>query len=115
MSKEKISKLPIINKHDALVGIVSQYDLRELVKDKSQQQGGRYNRRGEKRSYLNVPISEYMVSMVITVDRIPHFSQAAQLMLERSIGSLVIIDNQNKPLDIITKRDLLQTIAAASL
>jgi len=43
---------------------------------------------------------------LVTVDGNEALSTAAQLMEERHVGSLVIIDNDRRPLGIVTDRDL---------
>jgi predicted transcriptional regulator len=110
MHERKIAKLPVVNSHNSLAGFVSRYDLKEFVKESSS--NGKNNRKGERRSEIDEPITRYMKKMVITINRIPSFSQAVEIMEKHGIGSLVITDDNNKPMDIVTKSDLLKTISS---
>jgi len=48
--------------------------------------------------------------MPVTLDHVPRFVEAIAIMKDRRVGSIIIIDKNNKPMGIITKKDLLQTI-----
>lgn len=113
MKQQKVAKLPVVNGEGVLVGIVSQFDLKDVLHEPDV--SGRMDRKGEKKAVGDLSVKDYMKSLVTTVNRIPTFTQAAQLMIQKNIGSLVIVDAQNRPNGIVTKRDLLQTIAQAGI
>ncbi|NMB56721.1 CBS domain-containing protein [Candidatus Beckwithbacteria bacterium] len=109
MKEKKISKIPVVDENQKLAGIVAQYDLKEVIKEIDNT--GKANRKGERTAKLTQPIKDFMKKMVFTVNYIPSFTQACQIMLEKNIGSLVIVDEQNYPIDIVSKGDLLKTVA----
>lgn len=109
MKNEKIARLPVVNGDDRLVGIISQYDLNNVMND--QNTVGRFDKRGEKENFHNESIKNYMVKLVETIDHVPSFTEAARIMLDKKLGSLLIVDANNSPISIITKRDILNTVA----
>ncbi|NMC36520.1 CBS domain-containing protein [Candidatus Beckwithbacteria bacterium] len=113
MKKEKITKLPVVNSQNKLVGIISEYDLRPYLE--KEQSAGKRDRSGEKKGIRDNKVKDYMKKMVVSISRLPTFSQAVALMNEHNIGSLIVVDKKQTPMTIITKRDLLATIAAASI
>lgn len=114
MSKNRVARLPIVDDNNRLVGMISQFDLKEILEDKSRDGDGKSNRKGEKKKEFDRPVKEFMNKYVFTVNSIPSFSQAVSLMSQNKVGSLVIVDKDNHPIGIITKRDLLNTITQSS-
>lgn len=109
IKKNKIAKLPIVNENNKLVGIISQFDIKDLVHQKFN--SGKMDRKGDKNSNLSQKIDSYMKKMLVTVNHMPKFSEATKMMLDKKVGSLIVIDKNNQPISIVTKKDLLQTIA----
>lgn len=109
MRNEKISKLPIVDENNVLTGIVTQNDLKEFVDQRTSHL--RFDRIGTKQADNDTPIRDYVKKFVISIDHIPKFNEAVNLMNHHNIGSLVITDKNQHPLDIITKEELLRTIA----
>ena len=112
MKSEKVSRLPVTNGGGRIIGMLSQYDIADMVDD--QQSAGRFDKRGEKSSMLDDVVKNHMIKMVFTIDHVPSFTEATRLMLDKGIGSLVIVDKNEIPMSIVTKRDLLNTIAQSS-
>ena len=48
--------------------------------------------------------------MVLRIDRIPSVLEVVNLMIERKVGSVVILDTDGKPTGIITERDILKKV-----
>ena len=59
-------------------------------------------------------VHELMSKDVITIDADKNAHDAASMMAEKDIGTLVIIDS-NKPIGIITERDLVKRVCAKDL
>ena len=56
-------------------------------------------------------LRDIMIKKVITIERDKTTQDAAKLMAEHSIGSLVIISDDN-PVGIVTERDLVRKVCA---
>ena len=57
-------------------------------------------------------IEDVMVSDVITVEAGATVRQAVDLMNEHEIGCLIVVDEEEKPVGILTERDLLKRVLA---
>jgi CBS domain-containing protein len=57
-------------------------------------------------------IENVMVSDVITVEAEATVRQAVDLMNKHEIGCLIIVDEEEKPIGILTERDLLRRVLA---
>jgi CBS domain-containing protein len=57
-------------------------------------------------------IENVMVSDVITVEAEATVRQAVDLMNENEIGCLIVVDEEEKPVGILTERDLLRRVLA---
>lgn len=57
-----------------------------------------------------VKIRDIMVSPVITVRKTAKVSEAASAMCAHNIGSLVVVDREEKPIGIVTERDMLRKV-----
>lgn len=111
LNREKIDKLPVVNDDDKLLGFVASFDLKDLVRDGDNER--RNNRANERYSEFDNEIKKYMQRRVITINRIPSFNEAVGKMKQNKVGSLLIVDKDNRPISIVTKRDLLETIVAS--
>lgn len=60
-------------------------------------------------------IKEHMQKNVITVPPSATLKKCASIMASHKIGCLVVIDKNNKPVNIITKTDILRAISTSSL
>jgi CBS domain-containing protein len=57
-------------------------------------------------------VREAMSSPVISVNEDQNIVEASKIMSNQRIGSIVVIDNDEKPLGILTERDLVYRIVA---
>ncbi len=105
--KEKVSKLIVVAKDNKLKGVLSYYDLINLlITPKVKESKG--DRLGSKFHLLNKPVYEYYKTTVLTLTEDDFLKKAVELILDKKIGSVIIVDKNKKPLNIITTRDLLQ-------
>jgi predicted transcriptional regulator len=95
----KLSKLVVIGKDMKLKGILSYYDLiAYLVMPKNSP---------EKTSFYNQKVKLFSKSFVITMSSDRHLTEVIRLILEKKIGSIVVVDKSKHPVGIITTKDLL--------
>jgi CBS domain-containing protein len=94
----RISGLPVVQ-DGALAGVVSQTDL--LNARSSDLIGANWER---------VRVRHLMTRPPVTVHLNTSVERAARLMLERHIHRLVVVDEEEEPIGVITSTDLLRTL-----
>lgn len=106
----KISKLVVINKDMRLKRLLSYYDLISyLIAPKEKERRG--DRIGGKVSLLHQRVKNFAKSFVLTLTSEDTMEEALRLIIEKKIGSVVILDKNKHPLGIITTRDFLGLVA----
>lgn len=112
IEENKISAIPIVDAQGVPVGIVSESDLlfkerrRELESESSLLHARR--RRQERAKAEGVVASEIMTTPPITVRSDTTLPQAARLMQQRNVRRLVVVDERDKIVGIVSRSDLLQ-------
>jgi CBS domain-containing protein len=112
IEENKISAVPIVDAQGVPVGIVSEADLllkerrRELESESSLLH--RRRRRQERAKAEGVVAWEIMTKPAITVRSDTTLPQAARLMQERNVRRLVVVDERDKIVGIVSRSDLLQ-------
>ncbi len=105
--KEKISKLIVIGRDMKLKGILSYYDLvAYLISPKNSENKG--ERIGNKINFFHLKVKNFYKSYVLTLTPDNLLIEVLNLILEKRIGSVVIIDKERHPIGIITTKDLLR-------
>ncbi len=104
---KKISKLIVIDQNRKLKGVLSYYDLIKLMISPKYS-----NRRGERSddqiSFYNYRVKNFAKSYVLTLSKDKLLTEVINLIINKKIGSVIIIDNERHPLGIITTRDILR-------
>lgn len=109
----KISKLVVINKDMRIKGLLSYYDLISyLIAPKEKEHRG--DRVGGKISLLHQRVKNFAKSFVLTLTPEETMEEALRLIIEKKIGSVVILDKEKHPIGIITTRDFLGLAAKGS-
>ncbi len=104
--EHKISKLVIIGKDLKLRGILAYYDLiPNLTIPRERLLSG--DKHGTKEPFLNFKVKNFMKSLVLTLKPEDTMEHVARLIIERKIGSVVVVDNKNHPIGIVTTKDIL--------
>src|SRR3990167_2554884 len=102
----KVSKLVVINRDLKLKGILTHYDLiNYLVAPRKKGQWG--DRKGDRLSFQFQTVRNFAKSFVLTLYPENTLKDALNLILEKEIGSVVVIDRDKHPIGIITTRDFL--------
>ncbi len=65
--------------------------------------------------FEDYPVSELMTSPPITVRPSITVKEAAKIMVENNIGSLVVVDERDSLIGIITVRDIIREVVAKGL
>lgn len=113
MKEANVSRLVVTGDSGRLAGILTRYDLGEaLVQPKRSPH--RQDRGGEKIRASRQPIRTLIKRDVVTVDVKASVHQMVELILDKRIGSLVMINRDRKPVGIVTIRDLLASVATVS-
>jgi len=101
----KLSKLVVVNNEGRLKGVLSYYDLISFLIAPKKKERGALN--ADKSSLQAKRVKHFFKSYVLALGSNDFARDALHLILEKKIGSIVIIDSKSKPIDIITTRDLL--------
>ena len=93
MKEKRIRHLPIIDGSDRIVGMLSKTDLTDVAK------------------FADFPAELFATFPVQTLNVDSPLSLAALLMIEKKISSVILCDNNNTAVGIITSEDLLFQLA----
>jgi acetoin utilization protein AcuB len=105
MSEKRIRHIPVVEKDDKLVGIVSDRDLRSALPFRYVQEGIRPE---EKAKLQGLRAKDIMTRKVFTIS--PGYTiQDALLMIQNSkVGALPVVDDDGRLKGILSVRDLLR-------
>lgn len=101
MKNRGVSRLVVVNNTGRLAGIVTRYDLNAVLGQPS----------GGKNRPLNQPVKNFVKKNVVTADRRTPANQLIGLMLDKRIGSVVLVNNQFQPVGLVSVRDCLREIS----
>lgn len=104
--ESKISKLVVIDQRGKLRGILAYYDLIAYL-SVPKTKGSYGDRGGDKLSSLRYKVKNFMKSRVLTVHQSDTLTTVIKMILDKKIGSVVVIDKANKPFNIITTKNIL--------
>ena len=108
MATKHFRHLPVVE-DNALVGIVTQRDLFKAAMPSAM----RYGEKAHQAFLHSVRVKEIMVYPVITIAPTAPVSEAIDLIMQRGIGCLPVVDD-GKLVGIVTKTDLLQHLRTMS-
>lgn len=104
--EKKISKLVVVSSKFKLKGILSYYDLISfLISPKTSPHRG--IRMGDKVHFSHFHVKNFAKTYILTLTEKNLISDALTLILEKKIGSVVIVDGERHPVGVITTKDLL--------
>jgi len=108
--ESKVSKLVVVDKRGKLRGILAYYDLIAYLSAPKKKKG-QGDKEGDKLSSLRYRIRNFMKSRVLTVYGNEDLTKVIRMILDKKIGSVVLIDRANKPWGIITTKDILRLLS----
>ena len=107
--KSKISKLIVVDKNLKLKGILSYFDLvHYLISPKNSEHRG--ERVGDRTNFYHQKVRNFAKSYVLTLSKDKYLNEAARLIIDKRIGSVVVVDKARHPIGIITTRDFLRLL-----
>lgn len=109
MATKKLRHVPVVEDGD-IVAIVSQRDLFKAMMSSTMG----YGEKAQKAYLHSVRVKEIMTDPVITVAPDMSVGEAAELMLQKGIGCLPVVDGATL-VGIVTKTDLLRHLHALSV
>ncbi|HXD95027.1 MAG TPA: CBS domain-containing protein [Candidatus Acidoferrum sp.] len=114
MVERKIRHLPVVDEHGAVIGIITDRDLRSAALAPALEEylsvAARRRLRGIGAVLENLRVKDAMTCSPVTTTPGVAVTQAAALMLERNVGSLPVIDN-GRLIGIVTDRDAVKALA----
>lgn len=105
--KSKKSKLVVINRDMKLKGVLSYYDLINVMMT-TKNKGGRQDIKSNKSHLFSQRIKNYIKTFVLTLKKGALISDAFKLIIDKKIGSVILVDDARHPIGIITTKDLLR-------
>ncbi len=97
LSAKRIKGAPVVE-DDKLVGMITQSDIIRAVAENN----------------LDARVSDYMSSPVVTIREDEDLLKAVELMNNKMVGRLVVVDSNGRLVGIITRTDILKYIAGLS-
>jgi acetoin utilization protein AcuB len=103
MREEGIRHL-LVTEHEALVGVVSNRDYRKILE--------RAHPDGTVRNVFQITVSSIMTpaDRVVTVRPETSLLDVAHLIVTRKIGCVPVVDDQNRPVGILTQKDVMAAL-----
>jgi len=105
MKKSRIRRMPVVDTHGKLVGIVSDKDLLRVTPSPATTLSA------YEIPYLlsKVKVSDVMTKKVITVAEETPVEEAARIMVDNKIGGLPVVNESDVVVGIITETDIFKT------
>lgn len=107
---KRISKLVVLSKDMRLKGILTYYDLiSHLMTPKRKEHKG--DKIGDKRSFQYLPVKNFAKTYLLTLGVHNTLFDALKLILDKQIGSVLIVDDRKLVIGIITTSDFLRLLS----
>lgn len=105
--KKKINILPVIDKVD-VIGELRPIDFLVTNLFKSEEKSTNFFNEKHKDNILNMPITNLINKRPITIDKNRRIKDAINIMIKKSLPSIIVIDEDNKLYSIISYKDILK-------
>ena len=110
MREKNISRIPIVNKNEKLLGVVTIFDLLKAVKPRERLNF--YSMTTEKETTMGIPISTVMTTMPTKVGSSASLSEVVSLMRDDETDGVIVAEN-DFPIGVITEKDLLEVYVSS--
>lgn len=101
MRNYKIRHLPIVNEHEELVGMIAERNIKDALPSSFQ--------RLADETFFSRPVTQFMVTDMITAHRLDFVEDLAAILYERKIGCIPIVE-QKRVVGLVTETDMLYTL-----
>ena len=114
LSEKNISGLPVVDKGNRVIGIITQADILSVIGTKKE-----HTFRDLLKHMLGDPLPEckmgdivadIMVSPAVTIKPDANIADAAQMMDQKKIRRLAVVDDRNTLIGIISRADILRAV-----
>jgi len=110
MYKSRIRHLPVLNREGALVGVVTDRDLRhQLFLPATFRELGT---RSVDALLAAIPVAQIMSTDVVATEPDADLAEAARLMVEEKVGALPVLE-RGRVVGILTETDMLREVVRA--
>jgi len=109
MRDNQISRLPVVDKHEHLVGMVTRFDLREILATPKERPGLMAGV-DEKRNHLQKHLDGNYKKFVYTVPATSKPAEIVEILFTNNIGSVVVVNGQRQPIGLVSTTDVLRAI-----
>ncbi|MEI6532209.1 MAG: CBS domain-containing protein [Candidatus Roizmanbacteria bacterium] len=105
----KLSKLVVVDKEGRLKGVLSYYDLISyLIAPKSKERRG--EKEGTKDHFQSLQVKRLCKTYVLTLTPENTMTEALGLILDKKIGSVIVVDHKRIPLIVVTTTEFLKML-----
>lgn len=105
--EKKFSKLVVVDFAGKLKGILTYYDIINFIIGPKNKKG-KANKIGNKSSFYNLHVKTFARSYVITMNKDKELVDVIDVIIKKKIGSVIVIDKNRVPIDIVTSSDILR-------
>ena len=106
MKEKGISRLPVVDEHGVLVGIVSDRD----IKDASPSKATTLDMHELYYLLSEIKLKDIMTKKVVTIRQNETVDRAAAMMLEHNVGGMPVVDEDAKVVGIVTDSDIFKVL-----
>lgn len=110
MREKNVSRIPVVDKNQRLIGVVTIFDLLRAVKPRERMDF--YSMAAEKETTMEIPISTVMNTLITTAERGTSLSEIVEMMRKDETDGIIVAEN-NSPVGVITEKDLLEVYASS--
>ena len=110
MREKNVSRLPVVDKNQKLIGIVTIFDLLKAIKPRERMDF--YSMSAEKEKMMGISASVIMNTSPLTIDKKQTLTDITSLMKKNNTDGAIVVEN-NKPVGIVTSKDLLEVYVSS--
>jgi len=124
MLENHVSALPVVDRHDRCVGVISATDLLQLAQQLGGELDALYQAEGlsrellerqlEQTGFSSQVVQEVMTHKAVTINPESSLVAAATAMIQNRVHRLAVTDSHEKLLGIVSTTDIIRALAESS-